>query len=920
MPLHIPQLPSNPAEILSALQSLTASAHLKFAIAGKSFDAISFDGNEAISHCFTAKLYVLVDWDIFTGIDASWLGQPGLVTLTDVSGNERTLAGLVFAYRERGTNSRNQMRLEVTLRPRLWELEQSRDNRVFQGLSVPELVVSVLAEHNIGSDSALWQLSQTYPARQYTVQLEESDLAFIERLLSRSGIAYFFTVTEGRDVLNFTDDNAHFTQLSLGVIPFIADAGLDKPLACFNKFIKGIRQVPRHAQVVDYNYLTPENLIHAGQIPSREDPAFVHFGTGTSHQDEAELRVRSINERYAIEGLRIEIAGSVAGLQPGAVFSFVHPRYPQYSGDYVVVSISHSLLQQAVTEHEGDLGNLAYRHHAHLIPQTIPFRPALKPAQQLPTAFTARVESNGEYALLDEQGRFKVRMLFDTRGEAGDNGEARHSEASHTEASLPVRSLSFHGGPPEANTVGAAFPFRDGVEVVWGCLDGNPDQPIILGTLPNPATQSPVTSRNFGDNIIRTGGKNELLLHDIKDEEYIELKQGDYDRPFNLMRLDANSAGHSIKFACTLGAMEVYAKQTMKVEAGDSITHTHGNDRTETVENSHSLTTKNKDIHYQAATDQTHSASQNITHKAEKNIEHKAAETTQWRVSRNSIITIKQGDQIIKIDNGSLRIEAAKGISIKGTGSGSIKIGQSGAGIEIDSGGNVKLFGKAVTINGNNGVKLKGMVNWERGAGGSLSATALVPLAVSAIPKLVDPGAPAIVDLFIEPEVVPVGKPTKLLFYTKNFNGGETATITLYKYPDGDESRKTLVDTLSATLPDGMGQIEVPWTAPSDTAMDDTAGNGERVIKGPDEYRFEVKIDSTVSDQPSNPLWLTRDIDIKIEHDDGTPMPDGTAVRLKQANGVSRHASVKNGQAHFERIVMGQFDMEVSNTAHNKDA
>ena len=97
MPLQIPQLPSNPAEILSALQSLTASAHLKFAIAGNSFDAISFDGNEAISHCFTAKLYVLVDWGIFTGIGASWLGQPGLVTLTDVSGNERTLAGLVFA-------------------------------------------------------------------------------------------------------------------------------------------------------------------------------------------------------------------------------------------------------------------------------------------------------------------------------------------------------------------------------------------------------------------------------------------------------------------------------------------------------------------------------------------------------------------------------------------------------------------------------------------------------------------------------------------------------------------------------------------------------------------------------------------------------------------------------------------------------
>ena len=223
-------------------------------------------------------------------------------------------------------------------------------------------------------------------------------------------------------------------------------------------------------------------------------------------------------------------------------------------------------------------------------------------------------------------------------------------------------------------------------------------------------------------------------MHDIKGEEHIELKQGDPEKPFNLMRLDANSAGHVVKLACMLGAMEFYAKQTMKTEAGGSITQIHGNDRTETVENSHKLTTKNKEIHYQAATDQTHSAQDNITHKADKNIEHKSAAATQWRVSRNSIITVKQGDQIVKIDNGNLKIQAAKAISIKGSGSGSIKIGQGGAGIEVDAGGNVKLYGKQVTISGGNGVKLKGQVSYTIGAGGSLSPKALPPLDASHVP------------------------------------------------------------------------------------------------------------------------------------------------------------------------------------------
>ncbi|MDO8989478.1 MAG: type VI secretion system tip protein TssI/VgrG [Sideroxyarcus sp.] len=723
MTLPFSQLPTDPATALSAIKSLAAnSARLRFTITGQSHDAISFDGTEGISTPFSATLYVLAE------LNSAWLGQPGVVTLTDSSCHERTLAGIVTQQRDRGLNANKQPRVEILLRPRLWELSQSTDNRVFQGLTIPDIVTTVLKQHNIDSDSALWHLSKTYPALPYNVQFGETDLEYVERLLTEVGISYWFTVKDGKDILNFTDNNEKFTTLQLGNIPFIADAGLDKPQACFNKFIKGSRLVPPNVQVVDFNPMAPDNVIKAGIGPAANDPAHVHYGLGTNGPDEAELRSRIINERHAVDGLRVEIFGPVAGLHPGAVFSFEHPAHAKYNGDYLVMSMTHSLQQQAAVEHESDLGNLAYTQHARLIPRALPFRPEPKQAQVLPTIYSARIESNGTYALLDEHGRFRVRKLFDTRDK---------DETAHTEASLPMRTLSFHGGPGSGNTVGAAFPYRDGVEVVWASVDGDRNRPIILGTLPDPATQSPVTSRNFGDNIIRTKGKNELLMHDIKGEEHIELKQGDYDRPFNLMRLDANSAGHAIKFATTLGAMEVYAKQTMKTEAGDSITQTHGNDRSETVENSHKLTTNKKDIHYQAATDQTHSAQDNITHKADQNIEHKSGAATQWRVSRDHIVTIKQGDQIVKIDNGSIRIQAAQGISIKGTGMGSIKIGQNGGGIEIDAGGNVKLFGKAVTLAGNGGVKFKGNVSYSIGAGGELSLEALKPLTVSAIESMV---------------------------------------------------------------------------------------------------------------------------------------------------------------------------------------
>ena len=120
-----------------------------------------------------------------TSQSTAWLSQPATVSLTDAAGNSRTLAGLVFATRERNRNAREQMRLEVTLRPRLAELEYSEDNRIYQALSIPQIVTRILKQYDILSDSILWRLNHTYAAKQYVVQFQETDLQFIERLLRR---------------------------------------------------------------------------------------------------------------------------------------------------------------------------------------------------------------------------------------------------------------------------------------------------------------------------------------------------------------------------------------------------------------------------------------------------------------------------------------------------------------------------------------------------------------------------------------------------------------------------------------------------------------------------------------------------------------------------------------------------------------
>ena len=75
-----------------------------------------------------------------TSLQASKHGhlQAFIPSITDSSGNERALAGIVAYQQDRGLNAKSQARVEIELRPRLWELSQSSDNRVFQGLSIPD--------------------------------------------------------------------------------------------------------------------------------------------------------------------------------------------------------------------------------------------------------------------------------------------------------------------------------------------------------------------------------------------------------------------------------------------------------------------------------------------------------------------------------------------------------------------------------------------------------------------------------------------------------------------------------------------------------------------------------------------------------------------------------------------------------------
>ena len=79
----------------------------------------------------------------------------------------------------------------IRLVPRLRLLKWQTTSRIFQARTVPDIVATVLAQATIPV-AARWKLSRDYPVRDYCLQHQETDLAFVERLLAEEGIFYYF--------------------------------------------------------------------------------------------------------------------------------------------------------------------------------------------------------------------------------------------------------------------------------------------------------------------------------------------------------------------------------------------------------------------------------------------------------------------------------------------------------------------------------------------------------------------------------------------------------------------------------------------------------------------------------------------------------------------------------------------------------
>lgn len=174
-----------------------------------SLDVEEFSGAEKLSELY---YYTITFTSAEKNIDAAQLlSKPAMLTMGGGALQQladcKRVHGVVTAFR-RISSSEDQSTYQITLQPFLSLLDkQFRSHRFFVNKSVPEVVEQVLQEHHLHDWEYEFNLKQHYPRREQINQYQESDLAFIQRLLAEVGIFYFFTLQEEAqsEVVHFAD-------------------------------------------------------------------------------------------------------------------------------------------------------------------------------------------------------------------------------------------------------------------------------------------------------------------------------------------------------------------------------------------------------------------------------------------------------------------------------------------------------------------------------------------------------------------------------------------------------------------------------------------------------------------------------------------------------------------------------------------
>jgi type VI secretion system secreted protein VgrG len=543
---------------------------------------VGFSGQESLSHLFHYQLDLIAQNSATIAFD-KLLGQSITVEL-ELPGSKtprekkRYFNGICYRLSQ-GERDREFTEYRMELVPKLWFLSKRAQSRIFQHLSVPDILKKVLTGLDVS-----YKLQGTFENRDYCVQYRETDFNFASRLMEEEGIYYYFAHDNGNHKLVVANTpGGHEDMPPSATVTYKNTEGPPEGEFVIYDWEKvqevrsGKYTLWDHCFELPHKHLEASKSIQPdvaaggvthklqvggnGQLEIRDWPGEyaqrfdgVPKGGGDQagelqkiFQDNART-VAIRMEEEAASSLLIQGAGNCSNFVAGHKFTLATlpdtlEKQFKADGSYVLTSLQHSAKISNYRSAEG--GEFHYHNSFSCIPAALPYRPGRSTPKPVVhgTQTGVVVGPSGEEIFTDKYGRIKVQFHWDAEGQ------------NNADSSCWVRV----GTPWAGKQWGMIHIPRIGQEVIVAFEEGDPDKPIAIAGVYNAEMMPPYS---LPDNKTQSGIKSRSSLKGTPDN-------------FNEIRFEDKKGSEQLF---------IHAEKNQDIEVENDETHWVGHDRSKKID------------------------------------------------------------------------------------------------------------------------------------------------------------------------------------------------------------------------------------------------------------------------------------------------------------------------------------------------
>jgi len=613
----------------------------------------SFEGTETLSDLFEFKLEAYSENHAIKA--EQLIGKAATVTIH--SNEPRQFNGYISRLSLGEVNENNLRLYSMTMVPWLWFLTRTNNQRIFQEKTVKDIVTTIFKD--IGFNDFEYK-AESGARREYCVQYGESDFNFVSRLLEEEGITYFFKHEQNIHTLIIVDKQNSYEDCVDSDVEYSKGSGAESKI---NSWINKYNFKKGQWTLNDYNFKEPNKDL---LVNTKTNSKFMH-NLKYEHYEYSDLYDKAIGTEHVKKRMEAEEASiniimassTCSSFYAGGAFTISKHALKSEKGKYVIKSISHFIKDTSyITNNANDM--TAYSNKLICFPANIHFRPGIahrRPVMKGPQTAVV-VGPKNEEIYTDDLGRIKIQFIWDREGLKNES------------STCFIRVSQNWSG----NQWGSSFIPRIGHEVIVNFFDGDPDRPIVTGSVYNAKNKPVYTSKT------QSGIKTRSTKNGTSDN-------------YNELRFEDKKGNEQIY---------IHAEKNMDARVENNQTLTVDNDRTKLIKHDENSTIEND-------RNKTVNNNQTETIKVNKTIE--VGKDHQETVKSNMIIHVDKDlkesvsgqytEHVVKdysLHAKTITMDADDKIIIK-TGS---------AQIVMKSNGDITISGKTINVRGSSNVVIKG--------------------------------------------------------------------------------------------------------------------------------------------------------------------------------------------------------------------